>query len=878
MVGTSGQDAIDGSVAADNLRGEGGADSIHGRAGADLIDGGDGDDYLSGDLGNDTINGGAGRDYLEGGQGNDILNGGDGDDQVYDYGGSDRLSGGVGNDRMGVSYSYTLSGLASTIDGDAGADDIAVTIYGDDHVDVNAGSDNDVVTTEVETGSATVTLGDGADTLRLQQSLSYRQQTGIVTVTDFATGAGGDIVDVAPIYNSYFVKNRIGDDPFASGHMRLVQYGSDTMLQFDHDGPGQDTPYANLVRFQNVDANELTAAHFGGFTPRVVSAADAATATIMVAGTAVEGNTASLPLQLILRDVTRVVTSVTVFFAADLSTADSSDAAVPAFDRNFYLTDLPGGDHAIMLPSISLFDDLRAEGTETITIRVRATAEIFENGTDTMDVTIALQDNDFIGGAGADALSGTAYAEFFDGGAGDDTLSGMGGDDRLDGGAGADLLIGGTGDDSYFADADDTIIERAGEGNDTIYVRSSYALAAGLSIESVRTTGSSTTYAADLTGNEIANTLVGNAVANRLDGRAGADVMWGYGGDDIYFVDNAGDKVSELAGGGKDTVYTTTSYSLAAGSAVEELRTLGSATTYAADLTGNELANTIVGNAASNRLDGRAGADVMWGYAGDDFYYVDNVGDVVMERAGEGFDTIYAKADFALTRGSSIELLCTFGSSTGYAVNLSGNELANTIYGNAAGNTINGGGDADVMAGFGGNDSYYVDNAGDVVIEAAGGGTDTVYTATSYTLADNSAVEELRTFGSSTSYAADLTGNGLGNTIVGNAAANTIHGGGGNDSIWSYGGNDQLFGDAGDDSFVFGPGFGRDVIADFAGNGAAAGDTIRFLPGTIGSFGALMNKAAQQGDDVVFTLDENTSLTLAGTRLAAINAQDFVFG
>jgi Ca2+-binding RTX toxin-like protein len=182
------------------------------------------------------------------------------------------------------------------------------------------------------------------------------------------------------------------------------------------------------------------------------------------------------------------------------------------------------------------------------------------------------------------------------------------------------------------------------------------------------------------------------------------------------------------------------------------------------------------------------------------------------------------------------------------------------------------------MYGYGGNDSYYVDNAGDVVIEAAGGGTDIVYAATSYALASGSAVEELRTFGSSTSYAANLTGNELANTIVGNAAGNTIHGGAGNDTLWGYGGNDQLFGDAGNDSFVFGVGFGRDVIADFVGNGAAAGDTIRFLPGTIANFDALMSKAVQQGNDVIFTLDANTSLTLAGSRLSALVAQDFVFG
>ena len=72
------------------------------------------------------------------------------------------------------------------------------------------------------------------------------------------------------------------------------------------------------------------------------------------------------------------------------------------------------------------------------------------------------------------------------------------------------------------------------------------------------------------------------------------------------------------------------------------------------------------------------------------------------------------------------------------AMNLFGNEFANTITGNDGDNIISGGGNADNMTGRLGNDTYVVDSTGDVVTELANQGVDKITTSISLsTLAVN---------------------------------------------------------------------------------------------------------------------------------------------
>jgi Ca2+-binding RTX toxin-like protein len=228
-----------------------------------------------------------------------------------------------------------------------------------------------------------------------------------------------------------------------------------------------------------------------------------------------------------------------------------------------------------------------------------------------------------------------------------------------------------------------------------------------------------------LTGGAGNDTLVGNGGNDVLIGGTGVDTSYGGAGDDYHFVDNAADVVVEAAGEGtNDRVFASVSYTLAAGTEVEMLTTDWHIGTDAINLTGNEIANAIYGNEGANMLSGGGGNDTLvgnggndvliggtgidtsYGGAGDDYYFVDNAADVVIETAGQGSDRVFASASYTLAAGAEVEMLTTDWHAGTDAINLTGNEIANTLYGNEGANILNGGGGSDTLVGNGGADSF----------------------------------------------------------------------------------------------------------------------------------------------------------------------------
>ncbi len=292
-------------------------------------------------------------------------------------------------------------------------------------------------------------------------------------------------------------------------------------------------------------------------------------------------------------------------------------------------------------------------------------------------------------------------------GAGNDVLIGNAAANYLNGGGGADRTEGGLGNDTYVVDdAGDVVIEAAAAGNDLVYTRVSYSLAAGQEVETLSTAVNAGTDAIALMGNGFGQTLIGNYGANYLNGNGGADTMIGLNGDDTYVVNNAGDVVIEGAGGGNDLIYTRVSYVLGAGQSVETLSTAVNGGTEAINLTGNGLAQTLVGNYGANYLNGNGGSDTMIGLNGDDIYVVDDGGDIVLEGAGGGNDLVFTRASYTLAAGQQVEALSTAVNAGTEAMDLTGNEFANLLVGNFGANVLDGKGGNDTLQGLAGADSF----------------------------------------------------------------------------------------------------------------------------------------------------------------------------
>jgi trimeric autotransporter adhesin len=466
-------------------------------------------------------------------------------------------------------------------------------------------------------------------------------------------------------------------------------------------------------------------------------------------------------------------------------TGDSSSAFWTSVLNSNFTTLLAAAIGGVLTnPTLSLPDgsNLTIQGTFTVTLGL-GTADISGTATGLVRTTAGMT----IETVSAISLPFTAHYDVLNpanNSSSAPTLQDIiNGNDQLNGGSQNDLLMGFGGADAF----------NGGAGSDTVsYDAAPTAVRADLG-NSATNTGSDAvgdTYSSieNLIGSHFDDILVGNAQANVLTGGAG---------NDAYFVDGAADVVIENANEGTDTVYSTANFRLSAN--VEVLVLQGSA-----DLQGfgNSATNVIYGNSGSNVLDGDAGADAMFGGAGNDSYYVDNAGDLVIENAGEGFDTVYSTAHLRL--GANVETLVLQGSADlqGY-----GNSLANSIYGNSGNNILDGDTGGDSMYGGAGSDTYFVDNAGDVVVENLNEGFDTVFSTASLTLGAN--VETLVLQGS-----ADLQGygNSLSNSLYGNSGNNILDGGTLGDAMYGGAGNDIFYVDDAGDVVVENAGAGTDAV------------------------------------------------------------------
>ncbi|WP_313248355.1 calcium-binding protein [Stenotrophomonas acidaminiphila] len=853
---TAGNDVLYGTVSDETISAQGGNDSIFGL---------DGDDHLNGEAGDDTIHGGNGDDVLVGGSGNDLLNGGAGNDTyvfgpgfgqdiiesyddhpqrldkiVFETGiavadvtvvrdGYDLLLKLVSGDSVRVkshfygggegAYSineihfsdgtvWTPSTLkAKALAGTALAD-VLTGYASDDVIDGLAG--DDVI--RGGEGNDQLNGGDGADVLFGENGDDTL--TGGAGRDQLFGDNGDDVLDGGE-----------GDDRLGGG------YGSDLLI----GGAGNDLLFGGADDDQLVGGLGDDRLEGGYGDDNYYFARGDGKDTINDIGGYNTIYVSNLPLNEVY--FRRDGTNLLILFT---SSPDDQISLEYFFDpvtglAKSGLTVDPGSG----TPWIISANDLDA------VVLLGTTLDDTINGNALDNVISGLAGNDTIrAGNGADTLDGGLGDDVLYGEAGDDVLSGGQGNDLLDGGTGADQMAGGAGDDIYAVDdAGDVVTEVAGEGTDL--VRSSISYVMPDHVELVELTGNANI---DAIGNGLDNVLTGNAGDNHLqglagndtlhggegddlleggagddvlnggngidelrggigndllDGGAGADTLIGGAGNDTYRVDDGGDVVVELSGEGTDTVEST-AYSYTLSDNIEQLVLVEGS--YAYEGIAGTGSQTLTGNSNGNRLDGGTGADTMIGGLGDDIYVVDQAGDVIVEYADEGTDTVESSISYTL--GATLENLTLLGTAN---LDATGNSGDNVIRGNAGNNQIVGGASADTLYGGEGNDYYVAVSASDRVYEYADEGIDTIERVFETNLVLDANVENLV-------LGAGITtgnGNGLDNTITGNAGDNTLGGWDGNDVLHGLDGNDNLFGGNGIDA-LYG-GIGNDYLDGGAG-------------------------------------------------------------
>ena len=790
IYGLDGDDVLTGGTIDNVLNGGSGNDILFGEGGIDQLFGGTGDDFMQGGDGNDVLNGEAGNDSLEGEAGDDVLAGGAGDDQ---------LLGGAGND----TYHFNLGDGIDSI-----SDSIDVTEPNRVVFGPGIASSSIMLTTNfgqilVRPGSAFegVTIGANAsDALGFHAVDLFQFEDGTsLTYTELV--ARGFDIGGTEFDDFLFGTNVI--DRFRGG------VGSDRL----EGGEGNDSYFFNLG--DGVD-------------------------TIVDAASVGAGNE--------------------VIFGHGLASADLRlDLAPDQLDLN--LSDLlirigAGGD-AIQMDTFDRTDVLGPRTVESVR---------FADGSILTYEQLLARGFDLTGTEGDDQISGTNVADRMVAGDGADVLRSGAGDDTLEGGLGHDRLFGGNGNDTYEfgpGSGQDTIVEFQGEmdrirmapgvaPSDVVVTRNNddlvlslnggadqltvslYFLAAPLQIELVQF-ADGTVWDQAFIGNLVQPTITGTGGPDvlvgtngndrlaglagddqltgltgddRLDGGTGGDQLAGGAGDDTYIVDDAGDVVIELANEGVDTVQSAVTHTLEA--QVERLTLTGSA---AINGTGNALDNVLTGNNAANVLTGRQGNDI----------YVVGLGDTVVEVVGEGTDTV--QTDVSLTLGANVENLTLTGSAS---LTGTGNELDNVLQAD---------GSISVLSGGAGNDLYLIGPGDDldVIVEALDGGIDTIRASRSAQLPDH--IERLELiepllFAVSDSdplgnlvlprqQPTDNQGHPLGLNGLGNAVSNTLIGTAGGNRLDGGLGADTLIGGLGDDTYVVD--HANDVVIEGLGEG---NDTI----------------------------------------------------
>ena len=774
---------------------------------------------------------GASLGIIVGTPGNDVLNGTPTDDLILGLEGNDILNGGDGNDILvgGPSTAAASGSYADNFDTASFGTSTGATAWDPDWVETNDSGGVTGGQIRIDDGNNVLRFygGAGQNGAEITREVNLSSATSITITYDYDAdnldGAEAVRVRFAADGVNYTTLNTIDNGDSGSGsHTLSGPFSATARIRFEVTGISATD--------ENVEINNLQIAFSGPTETLNGGAGDDIYSFALADGTDVINETSgndrisiatSVLTNLALNEITTgagndnlaiVATSGTS--TLQVTVADHFDAAGEAVELinfngstfNNYLLD---GDYVIST------DDT---GERTATVPLQNTVLVGTTGEDTLT-----------GNTGNDLLFGHDDDDTLNGSDGDDLLVGGAGNDTLNGGTDLDAMVGGTGNDDYVVDdVGDVVVEAVGGGTDDVLTdMAALSIEGFANVENLTYTGvdadqfvgTGNAGANVITGGDLADTLTGLAGADTLDGGLGADTMVGGADNDVYVVDEAGDVVTEVAGGGVDRVESDVDYTL--GVEVENLDLNNNAVTGR----GNTLNNVINGNGAANQLFGGTGLDTLNGDDGNDVLDGGDGNDTL--NGGDENDTIIGgSGDDTIDVGGGVNTIVY--NSTGF-----GNDVINSF--DATGGTPATQDRID-LSGLGITAANFATR---VLESTIGGPGNTLLTIRDAALAT---IGTIRINGVTNANidATDFTLATPGNVINGGAAGQTHNGTAGNDTINALGGNDTVNAGAGND--IVNGGTGNDTL-----NGDAGDDTFNWNANNA-AVGSLTNS---DGRDVV---------------------------
>jgi Ca2+-binding RTX toxin-like protein len=485
-----------------------------------------------------------------------------------------------------------------------------------------------------------------------------------------------------------------------------------------------------------------------------------------------------------------------------------------------------GGDDMLIGGSGAENDSLAGgDGNDTVSYAGRTagvTATLGSSGGQSGETDSYVSVENFIGGNGNDAVTGTSAAnslvggpgnDRLGGGRGDDTLEGGTGDDTLNGEADADSIEGGTGDDTLNGEAGDDSFT-GDPGKDTI--------TGGTERDSISYKGRSGPVVINLNGDASGEGLDASGVPNGAEGDriSGVEDAFGSPAGDILIGTSGANMLSGNAG--NDVFFGAS---------------------------GND---TILGDDGDDLIIPGAGSDVALGGEGDDEFDNDDA-DPDSYDGGNGQDEIAYKV---ASQPVTVDLQAGTGgvagendtlASIGDATGGDGNDI---LRGSAGGNTLDGGQGDDQLFGGGGLDTLLGGLGKDELDGGAGndvlnGGSPGEKNIVDYSERTNPVTVDL---GAGTGGEAgehdtliaiqNVWGGSVDDMLTGDGQDNVLYGNAGDDTISTGAGNDKLIGGAGVDNLDAGANDDQvDALDDVAdaivcgdGNDALAADPHDPLP------------------------------------------------